>query len=168
MMNVVRKKYTLILPLNTVFFHWAQTLSLECSHTLWLIVTVLLLNVSSRSCFLFSFYALFLLNQSIIIAHKQLCAWISTTDPLHRDKSNTVLPEARKETTLLSGANKGTTTLWPWGFTCSSFAKLPRLNPRRQMHSVEIKLQQRTIYTPNAVVELLPHRHCVGATLIAP
>ena len=23
-------------------------------------------------------------------------------------------------------------------------------------------------YTPNAVVELLPHRHCVGATLIAP
>ena len=23
-------------------------------------------------------------------------------------------------------------------------------------------------YTPNAVVELLPHRHCIGATLIAP
>ena len=26
----------------------------------------------------------------------------------------------------------------------------------------------KTVYTPNAVVELLPHRHCVGATLIAP
>ena len=23
-------------------------------------------------------------------------------------------------------------------------------------------------YTPNTVVELLPHRHCVGATLIVP
>ena len=27
---------------------------------------------------------------------------------------------------------------------------------------------QEACYTPNAVVELLPHRHCVGATLIAP
>ena len=40
----------------------------------------------------------------------------------------------------------------------------------RCFHHCSFKLSQRHLlgYTPNAVVELLPHSHCVGANLTAP
>ena len=43
----------------------------------------------------------------------------------------------------------------------------PAGNPARR-YPARNRRPPRFYYTPNAVVELLPHRHCVGATLIAP